>query len=436
MKMSSSTNDNLSRLPNIAPNIALAERLFCELRERTSDIRGVTRMSYGPGEEIAHAIFRREAEALGLKVDTDAACNQYARLAGRSDAPGLVIGSHLDSVPMGGNFDGAAGVLMGLCVLSGFIAAGRVPPRSITVMAIRAEESAWFSASYIGSRAAFGHLKAEELDGVARAGDGMDLRQAITAAGGRVDDLAAGIGYWQPEDVGLFLEPHIEQGPVLALNGAPLGVVTDIRGSLRFRRAICHGEYAHSGTTPRTARRDAVSAVARLVVKLDELWRQFEAAGKDLTVTVGEIATDREEASFSKIAGKVQFSLDIRSNCQTLLDAFETELTSITKAIETDFQVDFDFGPRTSTSPAKMHPAVIANLKQAAGAVQQPILDMPCGAGHDAATFVGLGVPTGMLLTRNENGSHNPNEHMALDDFRATAEVLMQFCLFPPDIPK
>ena len=128
----------------LLPDIALAERLFTELRDRTSDTRGVTRMSYGPGEEIAHAIVRREAEALGLAVDTDAACNQYVTLPGQSDAPGIVIGSHLDSVPLGGNFDGAAGVLMGLSVLSGLVAAGRVPPRSITVMAIRAEESAWF----------------------------------------------------------------------------------------------------------------------------------------------------------------------------------------------------------------------------------------------------------------------------------------------------
>ena len=115
----------------LLPDIALAERLFTELRDRTSDTRGVTRMSYGPGEEIAHAIVRREAEALGLAVDTDAACNQYVTLPGQSDAPGIVIGSHLDSVPLGGNFDGAAGVLMGLSVLSGLVAAGRVPPLSL-----------------------------------------------------------------------------------------------------------------------------------------------------------------------------------------------------------------------------------------------------------------------------------------------------------------
>lgn len=421
---------------DIAPDIALAERLFAELRDRTSDTRGVTRMSYGPGEEIAHAILRREAEALKLAVETDAACNQYLTLPGQTDAPRIVIGSHLDSVPKGGNFDGAAGVLMGLSVLSGIVAAGRVPPRPITVMAIRAEESAWFSASYIGSRAAFGQLKAQELDTVVRAGDGVTLGEAITMAGGNVNEVAAGGGHWAPDDVGVFLEPHIEQGPVLATKGMPLGIVSDIRGSLRYRHAVCHGAYAHSGTTPRLARRDSVLAVSALVIGLEQLWRQFEAQGRDLTVTVGETATDPEESSFSKVAGLVRFSLDIRSNARATLDEFEIELEVLTTSIEKDRNVRFEFGTRTSTAPASMHPAVIAGLRHAADEVRQPVPEMPCGAGHDAATFADLGIPTGMLFLRNTNGSHNPDEHMDIIDFGAGAAILMRFCLSPPDIPQ
>lgn len=421
---------------DIPPDIALAERLFTELRQQTSDTRGITRMSYGPGEEIAHAIVRREAEALGLGTETDAACNQYMTLPGTTNAPGIVIGSHLDSVPKGGNFDGAAGVLMGLSVISGLVAAGRVPPWPITVMAIRAEESAWFPASYIGSRAAFGRLTAKELDTVVRAGDGVTLRQAIETAGGQVDDVALGGGHLAPEDVAVFLEPHIEQGPVLALKDMPLGIVTDIRGSLRFRRAVCRGAYAHSGTTPREVRRDAVLAVSELVAELDRLWRRFQEKAMDLTVTVGEISTDPEEASFSKVAGLVRFSLDVRSNSIASLDEFAIALKAMAATIERDRNVSFDFGPRTSTTPARMHPAVIAGLRQAADEARQPVLDMPCGAGHDAATFAGLGVPTGMLLLRNENGSHNPHEHMDISDFSVGAEVLMRFCLSPPEIPK
>ena len=431
-------NDTAATLknPEIAPDITLATRLFDELRNRTSDARGVTRMSYGPGEEIAHAILRREAKALGLAVETDAACNLYLTLPGQRDVSGIVIGSHLDSVPMGGNFDGAAGVLMGLSVLSGIVAAGRVPPRPIIVMAIRAEESAWFSASYIGSRAAFGLLSAQDLDTVVRAGDGVTLGAAIACAGGNVDDVAAGIAHWSPADVGIFLEPHIEQGPVLASSDLPLGIVTDIRGSLRYRHAVCHGAYGHSGTTPRLARRDAVLATSALVSGLDQLWRGYEAQGKDLTVTVGEIATDPEEASFSKVAGLVRFSLDIRSNSRATLDKVAIELKALAASIEKDRNVSFDLGPRTSSTPARMRSAVIDGLRQAADELRQPVLEMPCGAGHDAATFAGLDIPTGMLFLRNTNGSHNPDEHMDIGDFAVGASLLMRFCLSPPDIPK
>ena len=146
--------------------------LFTEFYTRTSDVRGVTRISYGLGENIAHSIIRREAEALGLAIKSDPACNQYITLPGQSDGPEIVIGSHLDSVPMGGNFDGAAGVLMGLSIISGFVSSRRLPILPITLMVIRAEESAWFAASYIGSRASFGQLSAQELETVIRAGDG------------------------------------------------------------------------------------------------------------------------------------------------------------------------------------------------------------------------------------------------------------------------
>jgi len=432
--MTSSASVGTNRV--VEPDVTLADRLLRELQDRTSDTRGVTRMSYGPGEEIAHSMVRREAEALGLEVETDAACNLYVTLPGKIETPRIVIGSHLDSVPMGGNYDGAVGVLMGLSVLSGLVDAGLRPPRTITVMAIRAEESAWFATSYVGSRASFGKLTPSELETVVRAGDGVTLGKAIKDAGGSVDDFDKGRAFWDPEDVSIFLEPHIEQGPLLSLKGTPLGIVTDIRGSLRFRSATCTGEFAHSGTTPREARRDAVHAVSTLVVELDRLWQRFQEEAQDLTVTVGQFETDSDEASFSKVAGLVSFSIDMRSNSEETLTECLSGLETLIDRISNDCGVMFDLGARTSTSPAKMHPAVISGLGVAAGSAQQPVLEMPCGAGHDAATFASLGIPTGMLLIRNENGSHNPDEYMDMADFAAGADVLTEFSLSPPDLPR
>ena len=417
----------------VEPDIALAERLFAELRHRTSDDRGVTRASYGPGEELAHALARQEAERLNLDIETDAACNLYITLRGQNDLPRIVIGSHLDSVPLGGNYDGAAGVLAGLAVVSGLIRAGQMPPRAVTVMAIRAEESAWFNSSYIGSRAAFGRLTPRELDTVQRANDNLILSHAIDAAGGRSEALRHGLSHLAPAEIGLFVEPHIEQGPVLVKEGVPIGIVTEIRGSFRYRQACCRGAYAHSGATPREGRQDAVRALSSLIVKLDALWSRMDDAGEDLTVTVGQVRTDPKEASFSKIAGLVEFSLDVRSGSPETLARVSVELDGLIDRISREQKVTFDLGPRTGSDPASMHPVVIAALERAAHDLRIPALKIPSGAGHDAATFAAMGVPTGMLFLRNENGSHNPDEHLDMADFAHGTNILLRLCLAPPD---
>lgn len=416
------------------PDVALAARLFDELRRRTAAGRGVSRASYGLGEQIAHDIIRREAEALALPVSTDAAANLYATLPGASDGPAVIIGSHLDSVPLGGNYDGAAGVLLGLAVMSGLVTAGVTPPGPITLMAIRAEESAWFSASYIGSRAAFGRLSRPELEGVRRAGDGIHLGAAVAAAGGDPEALAAGHATLDPARIRLFLEPHIEQGPVLLARDVPVGIVTGIRGSFRYRYARCCGAYAHSGTTPREDRQDAVRAVARLVVELDAAWERRAAAGEDLTVTVGQFTTDPDEASFSKIAGDVRFSVDVRGADPESLSSMQDEVGRIVAAIEDRERVRFKLGRMTGSEPARMSEKVVTALCSAARLAGVPHVVMPCGAGHDAAVFAQSGVPTGMVFIRNANGSHNPDEQMDMADFAAAARVVMEMVLAPPAV--
>lgn len=411
------------------PDVALAARLLAELRLRTGGPRGINRASYGLGEQIAHDVVRREARRLGLDCRMDAGCNLYMTLRGQRPGPAVVIGSHLDSVPMGGNYDGAAGVLTGLAVAAGYRAADVVPPQDLTVLAIRAEESTWFGASYIGSRAAFGRLTGAELDGVLRAGDRVALGRAIDAAGGDSDRLRRGQAALDPSAVALFIEPHIEQGPVLAAKGRPLGIVTGIRGSFRHRQAVCHGAYAHSGATPRENRQDAVLAVARLIARLDDAWTRLAAQGHDLTVTFGQIATDADEAAFSKVAGRVDFSLDIRSQDHATLDLMRAELAAGVAALQAALGVRFDLGPETGSAAARMDGRIVAALRDIAAAQGPAPEVMACGAGHDAAVFAAMGVPTGMVFIRNRNGSHNPDEAMEIEDLAAAARLLSAFCL-------
>lgn len=417
---------------NLAPvDIGLAERLFEELRQRTGTNRGITRASYGLGEQIAHDMVRREARTLGLEITMDPGCNLYMTMKGREDGPAIFIGSHIDSVPMGGNFDGAAGVLLGLSVLSGYARARIRPPRDVTVMVIRAEESTWFGASYIGSRAAFGLLSGEELDKVKRSSDQIALGSAIDAAGGDTAFLRAGKPFLDPARIAMFIEPHIEQGPVLVERGIPVGIVTGIRGSFRYRDAKCIGVYAHSGATPRDFRQDAVRAAAALVMELDAAWMRLQKDGADLVVTFGQFYTDASEAAFSKIAGRLNFALDVRSQEPETLERMKVVVAETVARIEAEHNVRFELGRLSGSSAAKMDPGVVNALCALATEHGIEAETMACGAGHDAAVFAGAGVPTGMVFIRNANGSHNPDEHMDMADFEEAARLVSALCLAP-----
>ena len=165
---------------------------------------------------------------------------------------------------------------------------------------------------------------------------------------------------------------------------------------------------------------------------MDEVWDEVELDGDDLAITFGRLATDPGEHAFSKVAGHVEFSLDVRSQSSGILDQVVSELSGLVERLSRQFSVRFDLGPRTGTFPALMDRRVVAALETACSVEGVPAITMPSGAGHDAAVFAGMGVPTGMLFIRNENGSHNPDESMNIEDFAAAARVLMRICLEPP----
>ena len=406
-------------------DMAVASSFLDSVQRATADAPGVTRDAYGAGEAAAHALLRAEAERLGLRIETDAAGNLYATLAGAdpSAAP-WIIGSHLDSVPHGGNFDGAAGICAGLAVVAGLVSARMRPSRPVTVMAIRAEESTWFPASYLGSRAAFGLLRPDEYD-LRRADTGRTLAAHLQAEGFPPERLRDGPPFLRAAGIHAFVEVHIEQGPTLDLEGHPLGLVSAIAGSFRYREAIIRGAYGHSGAVPRRHRQDAVFALADLVAALDRAWEDLEARGQDATVTFGKVATDPALHAFSKIPGTVDFCLDVRSGQQAVLDALHASLVEAAQVIEHRRSVTFEFGPRTGSTPAVMSDRLIRRL--VAEAKRQGIshLVMPSGAGHDAAVFASEGVPTAMIFVRNQNGSHNPAESMHLADLERAAGLLL-----------
>jgi N-carbamoyl-L-amino-acid hydrolase len=247
----------------------------------------------------------------------------------------------------------------------------------------------------------------------------------MAAAGFDPEAVRRGRSHFTPAALNAFIEVHIEQGPVLEQSGTPLGIVTGIRGGLRYRAARCLGAYGHSGAEPRRLRRDAVFALSHLVVELDTLWRELETAGADLTITVGQFTTDPEMHAFSKVPGEVRFSLDVRSQSVATMDEVHRRFLGMCERTAGERGVRFELGPLTRSTPALMDDALRARMTRIARDLGIPALEMASGAGHDAAIFANAGVPTAMLFIRNANGSHNPDEAMAMEDFAAAATVLI-----------
>lgn len=414
-------------LPNLTPDVDLAAELFDGLRAGSVDGEGVTRDAYGPGERMAHALVRAAADRIGLETTVDVAGNMYMTLPGADRAARrIILGSHLDSVRQGGNFDGAAGVLAGMAAVSGMKRAGFVPGRDITVMAIRAEEAgAWFPVSYPGSRMALGALKPDGL-AIARQDTGRSLADHMKEEGFDPDAVARGEHAIGPHNTAAYLELHIEQGPVLDAEQIPVGIVTGIPGSRRLRQGRVVGEYNHSGGTPRKFRRDAAAALAELVYRMDEEWCRLESMGHVLVCTFCTMATTAD-AGFTKIAGETTFQLDIRSVSPHACDLMFEALHRFMDEIAARRAVQFDCGPETGSRASPMDEGIRAGLLRAAETLRIPHRVMASGGGHDAAAFAEAKIPAGMLFVRNQNGSHNPKEDMRMEDFAAACAVVQRW---------
>lgn len=406
-----------------------AQSLLEEVRSLTADGGGVSREPYGKGEQFALDALARAAAGLDVEQHADPFGNFYFTLPGAERAsPAWLVGSHVDSVPAGGNYDGLAGVVAGVTALAAFRHADVVPPCDITVMAIRGEElSAWYGGKHdghIGSRAALGLLPAAELDSAVNSRSGRTLRSHMQDAG--ADPAAVGLGapYLAPERFRGYLELHIEQGPVLEARDIPVGVVSAIRGAMRGRSCRCLGAYTHSGAVPHELRSDAVMAAVELVHALDGEWSRVRAGGGDLVVTVGKFFTDARQHALTKVPGEVEFSLDFRSRDEPTLTSMRALTERLAAEIGGRRRVHFEFAPFSLLRPAAMNATFRERLLAGSRDLGIAALEMPSGAGHDAQDFAHAGFRAGMIFVRNSHGSHNPDEAMDIADFALGTRLL------------
>jgi beta-ureidopropionase / N-carbamoyl-L-amino-acid hydrolase len=404
----------------------LAVSLFDQLRRDGLDEPGVSRDPYGPGEQRAHATVTAIARRLGLRIEHDAAANLYMTQPGRDPAAKrVVVGSHLDSVPHGGNFDGAAGVVAGLVAVAALQGAGIALNNDLAVMGIRAEESIWFQVSYIGSRGALGMLPDGALE-VRRIDTGRTLADHIAECGGDPDALRAGNRFLDPARLAAYLELHIEQAPSLVEAGRKVAICTGIPGNFRYPDARIEGSHDHVGL-PRRFRRDAALAGAEFAIALDHLWEEHEARDVPMACTIGRFHTDAASHGLTIVPGAFHFSLDVRAYDETVLAELDRHVDAIISGIEQRRGVRFHRGTKARAAVGRVDPAIKSALECCAAELGMPVLQLGSPASHDAAAFGAAGVPMGMIFVRNENGSHNPREAMEIDDFMAGAALLTQY---------
>ena len=382
-----------------------------------SDGEGVlTRLYLSPSHARAVALLRGWMEQAGLVTRLDAAATLIGRLEGPPGARTLLLGSHIDSVRDAGRYDGNFGVLAGLAALEQLARAGVRLPFAVELLAFGDEEGVRFALTMTGSRACAGTLDIEHQL-AAQDRDGVSLREALQAFGcdpARLADAA-----YAPGSVIGFIEPHIEQGPVLERAGLALGVVSAINGARRLAVTVT-GSAGHAGTVPMAGRRDALAAAAEMVVAVRTIGMRLQG----VTATVGWI--EARPGAVNVIPGWVEFSLDVRAAANTARDAAVQAMLAAFETIARSHDVAHALRPGFVADAVPCTVSMQETLEAAARTLGIATTRLPSGAGHDAMMMAAL-CPVGMLFVRCRDGvSHNPAEFITASDAQAAVRVLVQ----------
>ena len=361
-----------------------------------------------------HAMLSQWMERVGMTVRVDTAGNLRGLLPAESaTARRLFIGSHLDTVPRAGAFDGILGVVLGIALVERLGA--RRLPFAIEVIGFSDEEGVRFGVPFIGSRGFVGTLGADVLE--RRDAQGVTVVDAIRAFGldpGKVEHMQ-GAG----DAVG-YLEFHIEQGPVLDHLALPLAIVSAIAGQSRAS-LVFTGAANHAGTTPMNARRDALAGAAEWIAAVEQ--HAHDTPG--LVATVGRIET--QPGATNVIAGSCRASLDVRHADDGIRTTAVKQLIDVARAIGTRRNLDVTCEPHLDQASVPMNPALMGMLERGVARAGYPLQRMASGAGHDAMV-VAASMPAAMLFLRSPGGiSHHPDESVLEADVDAALTVGLAF---------
>lgn len=398
-----------------------AERLWDTLTETAAiggtPEGGIARLTLSEDDRRVRDWLKAQVAALGCTLTVDAAGNMFALRPGRNpDLKPIALGSHLDTQPTGGKFDGVLGVLAGLEVLRTLDGAGYVTEAPLLLVNWTNEEGARFAPAMLGSGVYAGIYDGAWAE-ARRDSAGTSFGAALDAIGYRGAAVPGSVPF------GAMFELHIEQGPILEAEGATIGVVQGVQG-MRWFEVTLEGRSSHTGSTPMPLRRNALVGAARLVEAVDAA---AHAHAPDAVGTVGHLTVTPN--SNNVIPGHVFLTVDLRHPQDAVLDAMEAALQAAVERVTTDLALETRFETIARTAPVAFDPDCIASVRRAAEKGGHPTRDMVSGAGHDAAHVAAL-VPTTMVFVPSAGGlSHNPAESTSPTECAAGAQVLLDAVL-------
>jgi beta-ureidopropionase / N-carbamoyl-L-amino-acid hydrolase len=393
----------------------LWRRLMDLARFGATEKGGVHRLALSDEEIAARAELVRWGLAIGLEPATDPAANLFLRLRGREpDLPPLLVGSHIDSQPTGGKFDGAYGVIAALECAEAILGAGQRPRRSLEVVAWMNEEGSRFAPGMMGSAVFAGVRRMADIEPV-RDRAGMSVRDALERVRAAEPDLplrplsfpAAG-----------FLEAHIEQGVTLERTGMTIGVVTSIQGKRTFRVTV-EGAESHAGTSRRAERRDALASAVDVVKALQAaIWDEADT----VRFTIGQFTVSPNAPSV--VPGRVEFSIDLRHDEATTVRALGDIIPEVCARARGPCEVSVR--ELLSDEPIAFPKTLRDRLAAAAGRLGFTHCELPSPAGHDSR-YLSRHCPTAMLFIPCKDGiSHNEAESISPADAEAGVRVLTE----------
>jgi N-carbamoyl-L-amino-acid hydrolase len=375
---------------------------------------GVSRPSFSPADLEARAWFKKKIEEAGLRYRQDGAGNQFGRIecAGKT----VMAGSHIDTVPNGGMFDGAVGVLAALEAARRIIE-DKVPLRRALEVASFTDEEGNLVGDFLGSRAFMGLLDANEVRN-GKTSFGLPFREVLKKTGFTAEGILT--AHEARPELEAYVELHIEQGPVLEDEGLPIGIVERIAGK-HYRQCAFVGESGHAGTMPLELRHDAFLGLADLALRATQLvaTRHYGSV-----LTVGKAVL--HPGSFSVIPGRADFTLEFRSASSETLAAIEKEVFALAEDIASTRGLTFVSRVVDKTAPVVVAPRLVSLIEEECQALGYPSMRLASGAGHDAQILAGA-CDSGMIFIPSPDGiSHSPEERINWEDLGKGANLLLR----------